>query len=87
MMPIELAARFGTALGLGLLLGFERQRKQKPNEEQFAGARTFALISLLGASAARTTRTTCGIEVVAPKELAVHRRVIDSVPSARANAA
>ena len=51
MTPLELAARFGTALGLGLLLGFERQRKQKPNEEQFAGARTFALISLLGASA------------------------------------
>lgn len=52
MTPLELAARFGTALGLGLLLGFERQRKQKPNEEQFAGARTYALISLLGASAA-----------------------------------
>jgi len=49
--PIELAARFGTALGLGLLLGFERQRKQKPDQEQFAGARTFALVSLLGATA------------------------------------
>ncbi len=51
MTPLELAARFGTALGLGLLLGFERQRKQKPDEEQFAGARTFALISMLGATA------------------------------------
>ncbi len=51
MTPLDLAARFGTALGLGLLLGFERQRKQRPNEEQFAGARTFALVSLLGASA------------------------------------
>jgi uncharacterized membrane protein (DUF4010 family) len=50
--PLELAARFGTALGLGLLLGFERQRKQKPNEEQFAGARTIALVSLLGAASA-----------------------------------
>ena len=49
MTPLDLAARFGTALGLGLLLGFERQRKQKPEEEQFAGARTFALVSLLGA--------------------------------------
>jgi uncharacterized membrane protein (DUF4010 family) len=49
---LDLAARFGTALGLGLLLGFERQRQQKPDEEQFAGARTFALISLLGATAA-----------------------------------
>lgn len=51
MTPLELAGHFGTALGLGLLLGFERQRKH-PNEEQFAGARTFALISLLGATAA-----------------------------------
>lgn len=51
MTSLELAARFGTALGLGLLLGFERQRKHKPDEEQFAGARTFALVSLLGATA------------------------------------
>lgn len=51
MTPLELAAHFGTALGLGLLLGFERQRAQRPNEEQFAGVRTFALISLLGATA------------------------------------
>jgi len=50
--PLELAVRFGTALGLGLLLGFERQRKQKPDEELFAGARTFGLVSLLGAAAA-----------------------------------
>lgn len=50
MTPIELATSFGTALGLGLLLGFERQRKQRPEEEQFAGARTFALVSLLGAA-------------------------------------
>jgi len=49
--PLELAAHFGTALGLGLLLGFERQRKQEHGEEQFAGVRTFALISLLGATA------------------------------------
>jgi uncharacterized membrane protein (DUF4010 family) len=49
--PLELAAHFGTALGLGLLLGFERQRTQRPNEEQFAGVRTFALLSLLGATA------------------------------------
>ncbi len=48
MTPIELATSFGTALGLGLLLGFERQRTQAEGEG-FAGARTFALISLLGA--------------------------------------
>ncbi|MEO8500702.1 MAG: MgtC/SapB family protein [Vicinamibacteria bacterium] len=57
MTPLDLAARFGTALGLGLLLGFERQRKQKPNEEEFAGARTFALVSLLGAAAAHLQLT------------------------------
>ena len=57
MTPLDLAARFGTAIGLGLLLGFERQRKQKPDEEQFAGARTYALISLLGASAAHLQLT------------------------------
>ncbi len=48
MTPIELATSFGTALGLGLLLGFERQRAQAAGEG-FAGARTLALISLLGA--------------------------------------
>lgn len=57
MTPLDLAARFGTALGLGLLLGFERQRKQKPNEEEFAGARTFALMSLLGAASAHLQLT------------------------------
>lgn len=57
MTPLDLAARFGTALGLGLLLGFERQRKQKPNEEEFAGARTFALMSLLGATSAHLQLT------------------------------
>lgn len=52
MTPLDLAARFGTALGLGLVLGLERERKQGETESQFAGARTFALISLLGATAA-----------------------------------
>jgi uncharacterized membrane protein (DUF4010 family) len=49
--PHELATSFGTALGLGLLLGFERERTKGPDEERFAGARTFALLSLLGATA------------------------------------
>lgn len=57
MTPIELAVRFGTALGLGLLLGFERQRKQRPNQEEFAGARTFAMVALLGATAAHLQLT------------------------------
>jgi uncharacterized membrane protein (DUF4010 family) len=53
MTPLELAWGFGTALGLGLLLGFERERaKVRQEEERFAGARTFGLISLLGAMGA-----------------------------------
>lgn len=51
MTPLELAARFGAALGLGLLLGLERQRTQRTETESFAGARTFALIALLAAAA------------------------------------
>lgn len=49
MTPLELAARFGAAVGLGLVLGLERERSQK-GEKSFAGARTFALIALLGAA-------------------------------------
>jgi uncharacterized membrane protein (DUF4010 family) len=51
MTPLELAARFGTALGLGLLLGLERERMQGPEVESFAGARTFSMLALLGATA------------------------------------
>lgn len=51
MTPLELAARFGAALGLGLLLGLERERTQRSGAESFAGARTFALIGLLAAAA------------------------------------
>jgi uncharacterized membrane protein (DUF4010 family) len=41
--------RFGLALFLGFLIGLEREREK---EEVFAGMRTFALISLLGATLA-----------------------------------
>jgi len=51
MSPVELAARFAVALGLGLVLGLERERSQRPESESFAGARTFALIALFGATA------------------------------------
>jgi uncharacterized membrane protein YhiD involved in acid resistance len=44
-----LALRFGAALGLGLLLGLERERKHDA-ELLFGGVRTFALIALLGAA-------------------------------------
>jgi uncharacterized membrane protein (DUF4010 family) len=48
MFDLELAIRLGAALGLGLLLGLERERKRDA-ELMFGGVRTFALIALLGA--------------------------------------
>jgi len=45
----HLALRFAVALGLGMLLGLERERTK--GEEGGAGVRTFALISLAGAIA------------------------------------
>jgi uncharacterized membrane protein (DUF4010 family) len=48
MFDLDLAIRFGAALGLGLLLGLERERKRDA-ELLFGGVRTFALIALLGA--------------------------------------
>ena len=51
MFDIDLALRFGAALGLGLLLGLERERKRDA-ELLFGGIRTFALIALLGAMGA-----------------------------------
>jgi uncharacterized membrane protein (DUF4010 family) len=51
MLDLPLAMRFAAAIGLGLLLGLERQRKSE-QEMMFGGVRTFALIALLGASGA-----------------------------------
>jgi uncharacterized membrane protein (DUF4010 family) len=48
--PLLLALRFAAALGLGVMLGLERERTQQP-EGGFAGVRTFGLISLAGAMA------------------------------------
>jgi len=48
VFDLDLALRFGAALGLGLLLGLERERKREA-ELLFGGVRTFALIALLGA--------------------------------------
>lgn len=41
-----------TALGVGLLIGAERERAQTGGQSQAAGVRTFALTALLGATAA-----------------------------------
>lgn len=55
MFDFDLALRFAAALGLGLLLGFERERKRDA-EMLFGGVRTFALIALLGALGAFVQR-------------------------------
>jgi len=51
MLELDLALRFAAAIGLGLLLGLERERKSD-REMMFGGVRTFALIGLLGACGA-----------------------------------
>ena len=44
--------RFVVALGIGMLVGFERERQRRKGGEMFAGVRTFALLALLGCTAA-----------------------------------
>lgn len=48
-MDLPLAFRIAVAVGLGMLLGLERQRSQVREEALFGGVRTFALIAQLGA--------------------------------------
>ena len=50
MLDLNLAFRFAAALGLGMLLGLERQRTQG-GPSVFAGVRTMALVALLGGAA------------------------------------
>ena len=49
MMDLNTAWQFGAALGLGMLIGLERERT-RGEEKVFAGVRTFALVALLGAT-------------------------------------
>ncbi len=49
MMDLNTAWQFGAALGLGMLIGLERERT-RGEEKIFAGVRTFALVALLGAT-------------------------------------
>ena len=55
MFDLDQALRFAAALGLGLLLGLERERTSN-KELLFGGVRTFALIALLGAVGAFVQR-------------------------------
>jgi uncharacterized membrane protein (DUF4010 family) len=49
---LDLAGRLAAALGIGLLMGLEREWAQRDEEKSFGGVRTFAMISLSGAAAA-----------------------------------
>src|SRR5512137_1592816 len=51
-LDLNLAFRLAVALGLGMLLGLERQRTQGESQAAFAGVRTVALAALMGATAA-----------------------------------
>jgi uncharacterized membrane protein (DUF4010 family) len=50
MNDLDVAVRFAVALGLGVFLGLERERK-KVDEKDAAGVRTIALVALAGAIA------------------------------------
>jgi len=50
MIELNTAWEFGSALGLGVLIGLERERT-RDGEETFAGVRTFSLVALFGALA------------------------------------
>jgi uncharacterized membrane protein (DUF4010 family) len=55
LTPLDFLYRFAIALGLGLLLGLQREhafRKKGESSELFAGVRTFPLLALLGCTGA-----------------------------------
>jgi uncharacterized membrane protein (DUF4010 family) len=52
VFTLDLALRFAAAIGIGLLLGLEREHARDESEQTFGGVRTFALITLFGAVAA-----------------------------------
>ena len=52
-MTIDDLLPFIYALSIGLLIGFERERSHPPEIKKIGGSRTFALVALFGALAAR----------------------------------
>jgi uncharacterized membrane protein (DUF4010 family) len=70
VVPVDLFYRFGAALLIGLLVGLQREyahlQKQRERDEQtFGGARTFALLGLLGCMAAFLSDKTGSVLVFA----------------------
>lgn len=54
MLTVDAALfyRFAVALGIGMIIGFEREQRRGKGVKLFAGVRTFAIIALLGCAAA-----------------------------------
>jgi len=75
MMEFEIAWEFAAALGLGVLIGLERQQK-RGESETFAGVRTFSLVSLLGAISVYASEMSGLSWLVVPVFLAVLAVVI-----------
>lgn len=69
--PVE---AFATALGIGLLIGMERERRP----ESAAGLRTFALVSMLGCLCAMLSETTGGPWVLITGLLVISSAMIAS---------
>ena len=63
---------FATALGIGLLVGMERERRP----ESAAGLRTFALVSMLGCLFALLSESTGGPAVLVTGLLVIAGRLI-----------
>ena len=65
MVTSSLFLRFGVALGIGILVGLQREYAEysvdKNRADMFAGVRTFALLGLLGCSAAYLADITASI--------------------------
>ena len=55
---LALFYRFAVALGIGGLVGMERERRRRKGAEMFAGVRTFAILSLVGCTAAMISSLT-----------------------------
>lgn len=52
-LTLDLLRQFGTALLIGALVGIDREKRKEEGEANFGGIRTFILIALSGALAAR----------------------------------
>jgi uncharacterized membrane protein (DUF4010 family) len=83
-MTIHDMLPFASALAIGLLLGFERERSHGPGVHQVAGSRTFALLALCGALAAALDPwvTAAGFLVVGGLVAVGYRRTSEDDPGA-----